>query len=410
MERDRAVEQLLGFGPPGVLVGSRAVAPCCLGVLDLASMMQSAAAVQPPVDPRYPTAPGIRSRSQILNRSCKASGSRVLPSITWMNMAASSCPAQHNQRPPSTTTGQGPLLLVTTDARSSTWPAARGVRDREPSPAPMAAATGSPGSVRPRSFAQRAVSDWRPIDHRPAASTPFTSSARRRRVRQDPQGAGGREAQRVQGFRNSRTPSADLRRLRAHRGDPAARDLAGDQRSANRVVASCGFAPVGRGTGAGARLAVAGQGHRVGVPGPSTGADTVPTRLTPPTVVRHCCEEILGRMRANLDELVAVLPHPVLAPACATRCGAARSPDRRARTWLERTDPNGGSTLVTARRPTRPPADSYLAAASARSEARAILLVDHADAVAWCVADCHPGANADAVAWSRFTGLTPSRV
>jgi hypothetical protein len=99
-------------------------------------------------------------------------------------------------------------------------------------------------------------------------------------------------------------------------------------------------------------------------------------------------------MRANLDELVAVLPHPVLAPACATRCGAARSPDRRARTWLERTDPNGGSTLVTARRPTRPPADSYLAAASARSEAGAILLVDHANAVAW----------------SRFTGLTPSRV
>jgi hypothetical protein len=65
---------------------------------------------------------------------------------------------------------------------------------------------------------------------------------------------------------------------------------------------------VGRGTGAGARLAVAGQGHRVGLPGPSTGPDMVPTRLTPPTVVRHCCEEILGRMRANLDELVAVLP------------------------------------------------------------------------------------------------------
>jgi 1-acyl-sn-glycerol-3-phosphate acyltransferase len=32
-----------------------------------------------------------------------------------------------------------------------------------------------------------------------------------------------------------------------------------------------------------------------------------------PTIVRHCYEEILGRMQANLDELVAVLPHPILA-------------------------------------------------------------------------------------------------
>lgn len=30
-------------------------------------------------------------------------------------------------------------------------------------------------------------------------------------------------------------------------------------------------------------------------------------------VVRHCYEEILGRMQANLDELVEELPHPVLA-------------------------------------------------------------------------------------------------
>jgi 1-acyl-sn-glycerol-3-phosphate acyltransferase len=32
-----------------------------------------------------------------------------------------------------------------------------------------------------------------------------------------------------------------------------------------------------------------------------------------PIVVRHCYEEILGRMQANLDELVAAKPHPVLA-------------------------------------------------------------------------------------------------
>ena len=32
-----------------------------------------------------------------------------------------------------------------------------------------------------------------------------------------------------------------------------------------------------------------------------------------PAVVRHCYEELLGRMQANLDELVAAEPHPVLA-------------------------------------------------------------------------------------------------
>ena len=32
-----------------------------------------------------------------------------------------------------------------------------------------------------------------------------------------------------------------------------------------------------------------------------------------PTVVRHCYEELLGRMQSNLDELVAAEPHPVLA-------------------------------------------------------------------------------------------------
>ncbi len=38
-----------------------------------------------------------------------------------------------------------------------------------------------------------------------------------------------------------------------------------------------------------------------------------PDAADDPTVVRQCYEEILGRMQANLDELVAVLPHPVLA-------------------------------------------------------------------------------------------------
>ena len=32
-----------------------------------------------------------------------------------------------------------------------------------------------------------------------------------------------------------------------------------------------------------------------------------------PAVVRHCYEELLGRMQSNLDELVAAEPHPVLA-------------------------------------------------------------------------------------------------
>ncbi len=32
-----------------------------------------------------------------------------------------------------------------------------------------------------------------------------------------------------------------------------------------------------------------------------------------PIVVRHCYEEVLGRMQTNLDELVAASPHPVLA-------------------------------------------------------------------------------------------------
>jgi 1-acyl-sn-glycerol-3-phosphate acyltransferase len=38
-----------------------------------------------------------------------------------------------------------------------------------------------------------------------------------------------------------------------------------------------------------------------------------PDAADDPEVVRHCYEEILGRMQANLDEMVAQLPHPVLA-------------------------------------------------------------------------------------------------
>jgi 1-acyl-sn-glycerol-3-phosphate acyltransferase len=38
-----------------------------------------------------------------------------------------------------------------------------------------------------------------------------------------------------------------------------------------------------------------------------------PDAADDPEVVRHCYEEILGRMQANLDELVAELPHPVFA-------------------------------------------------------------------------------------------------
>jgi 1-acyl-sn-glycerol-3-phosphate acyltransferase len=42
-----------------------------------------------------------------------------------------------------------------------------------------------------------------------------------------------------------------------------------------------------------------------------------------PEVVRHCYEEIVGRMQVNLDEMVAALPHPVL-----TRVGSALGLDR----------------------------------------------------------------------------------
>jgi 1-acyl-sn-glycerol-3-phosphate acyltransferase len=49
-----------------------------------------------------------------------------------------------------------------------------------------------------------------------------------------------------------------------------------------------------------------------------------PEAADDPGVVRHCYEEVRGRMQDNLDELVADLPHPVLA-----RVGTALGLDRR---------------------------------------------------------------------------------
>ena len=37
-----------------------------------------------------------------------------------------------------------------------------------------------------------------------------------------------------------------------------------------------------------------------------------PDAADDPEVVRHCYEEVLGRMQSNLDELVAALPHPIV--------------------------------------------------------------------------------------------------
>ncbi len=42
-------------------------------------------------------------------------------------------------------------------------------------------------------------------------------------------------------------------------------------------------------------------------------SDLGPQSADDPEVVRHCYEEVLGRMQSNLDELVAELPHPILA-------------------------------------------------------------------------------------------------
>lgn len=38
-----------------------------------------------------------------------------------------------------------------------------------------------------------------------------------------------------------------------------------------------------------------------------------PDAADDPAIVRHCYQEVLGHMQANLDELVTVLPHPILA-------------------------------------------------------------------------------------------------
>ena len=38
-----------------------------------------------------------------------------------------------------------------------------------------------------------------------------------------------------------------------------------------------------------------------------------PEAADDPRIVRRCYEEVLGRMQASLDELVAELPHPILA-------------------------------------------------------------------------------------------------
>jgi len=51
-----------------------------------------------------------------------------------------------------------------------------------------------------------------------------------------------------------------------------------------------------------------------------------PEAADDPEVVRHCYEEILGRMQADLDELVEELPHPVL-----SRIGQAIGLDRLSR-------------------------------------------------------------------------------
>src|SRR5690606_19781796 len=52
-----------------------------------ATRMQCPSSVQPPAEPRNPSAPGRSSSSHTWIRRCTASGSEDLPSITWMNMA-----------------------------------------------------------------------------------------------------------------------------------------------------------------------------------------------------------------------------------------------------------------------------------------------------------------------------------
>jgi 1-acyl-sn-glycerol-3-phosphate acyltransferase len=70
-----------------------------------------------------------------------------------------------------------------------------------------------------------------------------------------------------------------------------------------------------------------------------------PEAADDPAVVRHCYEETLGRMQANLDELVERLPHPVLA-----RLWTAAGLDRLLRP--PRPAPGGSPAAVA---PTLPP-------------------------------------------------------
>lgn len=56
---------------------------------------------------------------------------------------------------------------------------------------------------------------------------------------------------------------------------------------------------------------------------PMAWSDLGPDAADDPDVVRHCYEEVLGRMQSNLDELVERLPHPVVA-----RVGTALGLDR----------------------------------------------------------------------------------
>jgi len=37
-----------------------------------------------------------------------------------------------------------------------------------------------------------------------------------------------------------------------------------------------------------------------------------PDAASDPVAVRHCYEEVLGRMQADLDDLVTALPHPLV--------------------------------------------------------------------------------------------------
>lgn len=59
---------------------------------------------------------------------------------------------------------------------------------------------------------------------------------------------------------------------------------------------------------------------------PLSWPDLGPEAADDPDVVRRCYEEVLGRMQANLDELVTDLPHPVIA-----RVGTALGLDRLGR-------------------------------------------------------------------------------